>query len=158
MTVDELQDYGVAAMSDDEIDRFLSTRGFGVLGLPTDGAPYLLPLSFGYDGDATLYFSYVVAEASRKVDLSERADTASFLVYKADSAFSWQSVLLTGHLDSVEPDDLDDPQTALENAWNLDVFEGAEVPGTLATYRFAVEDRSGIKHHGLPPGFEERTA
>ncbi|MDS0474437.1 hypothetical protein [Natrinema sp. 1APR25-10V2] len=51
MSVEELQEYGLEKMSDTEIRNFLSSQKTGVLGLPQEDAPYLLPLTFGYDGE-----------------------------------------------------------------------------------------------------------
>ena len=51
MTVDILQAYGLEQMDEGEIADFLTNRGGGVLGLPTAGAPYLIPMSFGFDGE-----------------------------------------------------------------------------------------------------------
>lgn len=43
-------------MDDEAIDEFLTEQGVGVLSMSTDGTPYGIPLSFGYDGDDRLYF------------------------------------------------------------------------------------------------------
>ncbi len=154
MTVDDLREYGLVEMDDEEIRNFLTNRGFGVLGLPTEGAPYLLPMSFGFDGDSRLYFSYVVGETSRKTELSDLAETASFLVHRADSVFLWESVLLTGDLAELPPDEL--PDDALSNAWYLDLFERADTAGRVELYEFRVRDLTGIKCVGLPPGLERK--
>jgi len=150
VTVDDLREYGLAEMSAEEIRNFLTNRGFGVLGLPTDGAPYLLPMSFGFDGESRLYFSYFAGEGSRKAALSDAAETASFLVHDADSVFLWESVLLTGTLSGLSANDT--PEEALENAWYLDLFERADTTGRLALYEFRIDERTGLKCVGLPPG------
>ncbi|WP_440988904.1 pyridoxamine 5'-phosphate oxidase family protein [Haloarchaeobius baliensis] len=155
MTLEDLAAYGVEHMDDDAISAFLTTQGTGVLGLPSDGAPALLPLSFGYDGDDTLYFTFVVGSGSEKAELSERAETASFLVYRADTPFTWQSVRLTGRIEPVPEAELDTASDALENAWRPDLFERAMAEVEVALYRFVVADWSGIKQTGLPPGFDE---
>ena len=80
MTVDELGAYGLERLSDDEINAFLANQRMGVLGLPTGDGPYMLPLSFGFDGESRLYFTYVLGGGSRKARLSDRADDASFPV------------------------------------------------------------------------------
>jgi uncharacterized protein len=152
MTTEELREYGLVEMDEEEIRNFLTNRGFGVLGLPTEGAPYLLPMSFGFDGESRLYFSYFLGEGSRKVALSDAAETASFLVHDADSVFLWESVLLTGTLSELSPDDA--PGDALENAWYMDLFERADTAGRLALYEFRIEERTGFKCVGLPPGLE----
>ena len=91
MSIDELEQFGLVRMDDAEIRSFLASQGTGVLGFPTADAPYLLPMSYGFDGESRLYFTYLVSSESRKATLSERTDVASMLVYKADTKFNWQS-------------------------------------------------------------------
>lgn len=152
MSLSELRDLGVSPMDDDAIATFLTTQGVGVLALPDAEVPYVLPLSFGYDGDDALYFTYVLGESSEKARLSERADRARFLVFAADSPFQWQSVLLTGTIEAVPREQWDD--LALENAWRPALFEDAELSGGVTVYRFEIGEREGFRHTGLPPGFE----
>jgi nitroimidazol reductase NimA-like FMN-containing flavoprotein (pyridoxamine 5'-phosphate oxidase superfamily) len=154
MTLEELATYGVERMDDDAIRAFLGTQASGVLGLPADGAPALLPLSFGYDGDATLYFTFVGGSGSEKQALSDRAETAAFLVYRADTPFTWQSVRLTGRIEPVPDGEAATARDALENTWRPDLFERAMAEVEVALYRFVVADWSGIKQTGLPPGFD----
>lgn len=153
MSLDESEAAGITAMDDSQIDGFLSSQGVGVLGLPTDGVPYMIPMSFGFDGDDSLFFTYVAGEASRKEELSERVDRARFLVYSAPSRFSWQSVTLTGRLSKVPKSEWEDLSETLDNAWHPDVFATDELDATVAVYRFRIETSNGLKHTGLPPKF-----
>lgn len=155
MTVDLLREYGLEEMDDSEIRDFLSNRGMGVLGLPTGDAPYLVPLSFGYDGGSRLYFSFFVGGESRKVELSERADSASFLVYSADSPFFWESVSLQGTVSALPEHEWDEHEDAMENAWHLDLFERAGTAGELQIYVFEIDEQVGLKSMGLPPGLKQ---
>jgi hypothetical protein len=157
MTLDELDEYGMARMTDEEIDGYLRSQHVGVLGLPTDGAPSLRPMSFGYDGEDSLYFLYLVGSESRKAELSEEGTVARFLVYSAETAFNWRSVLLTGELHEVPEGDRATAEETLEGAWRPDVLERAGTAGTTHLYRLDVEERAGIKHLGLPPGFDDPT-
>lgn len=154
MTVEELQEYGLARMDDEEVRNFLTNQGMGVLGLPAADAPYLLPLSFGYDGGSRLYFTFVLGEESRKGTLIDRTETARFLVYKADTPFNWESVLLTGTVSEVPEDEWDDLEEAMAIAWRPDLFEQASDSVDTRVYAFEIRDQTGIKHVGLPPGFE----
>lgn len=154
MTVDELTDYGMVWMNDEEIRGFLLSQGMGVLGLSSEDAPYLLPMSFGFDGESQLYFTYVLGTSSRKAKLSSQSNIARFLVYSADTSFVWESVLLTGTLSEVPETEWDDVQDAMDIAWRPELFETASMTEDVKVYRFQIEERSGIKHTGLPPGFE----
>lgn len=122
MTVEELAEYGVNRMDDAEIRDLLLDQGMGVLGLPSEDVPYLLPMSFGFDGESRLYFTYVLGGSSRKDRLSSRNESARFLVYSADTMFVWESVLLTGTLVEVPEDEWDDIRDALAVAWQPDLF------------------------------------
>lgn len=153
MTTDHLADAGIVRMPDKEIEAFLATRGSGVLGLPTENAPYLLPMSYGYDGADRLYFTYVLGSDSRKGKLSERASAASFLVHQATTPFQWQSVLLEGTIDAVDPVEYDAVGETLSEAWRPHVFEDLDL-ANAEIYRFSIAERSGLKQTGLPPALE----
>ncbi|MXV64075.1 pyridoxamine 5'-phosphate oxidase family protein [Natronorubrum sp. JWXQ-INN-674] len=154
MSVDELQEYGLAEMTDEEIRSFLASQKTGVLGLPTDDAPYLLPLSFGYDGDTRLYFTFLQGSNSRKATLSETASGASFLVFAVDTLYNWQSVLLSGRISAVPESAWDELEELLEDVWRPALLESASLSGDIDVYEFRVDDQTGIKHQGLPPALE----
>ena len=154
MTVDDLAAYGMEPMTDANVRSFLSSRNVGVLALPTDDAPMLRPLSFWYDGDNALYFVYVLGGESRKHDLSRAVDTARFLVYSAETAFNWRSALLTGTLSEVPDAELATVLDRMDLQWRPEVFRQASVDEPTAIYRFEIDDWTGIKHLGLPPGIE----
>ena len=154
MSVDELGEYGMERMDADEIAQFLATQKTGVLGLPSEDGPYLLPITYGYDGESRLFFTFVLGASSRKEALSERAESATFLVYKADSMFVWESVLLSGSIEPLPEAEWDVALEALTDAWRPEIYEQAELSRGVRIYAFDVEDRSGIKHTSVPPGFE----
>lgn len=153
MTLDELEAYGTERMDDDDVVQFLSNQDTGVLALPTDGAPSMRPLSFHFDGESGVYFVYLVGEESRKTDLSDRADIARLLVYSTETASNWRSVLLTGTIGRVTESEADQLDATMETA-RPDVFRRAIESEHTELYRFDIEDRTGIKYLGLPPGFE----
>ncbi len=154
MTLHELEGFGVSRMTDGEMRDFLTSQGVGVLGLPADGEPYVVPMSFGFDGEDSLYFTFVTTDGSRKERLSERGDDAAFLVFDAPSRFMWESVLLSGAVSPVPESEWDDLGDALGNAWRPELFEQNDLAADVAVYRFRIADRVGYKQNGLPPGFE----
>ena len=154
MSVEELSELGITRMEVDEMRGFLSSQRTGVLGLPASDGPYLLPLSYGFDGESTLYFTFLLGETSRKEELSDRAGSATFLVYDAQSAFTWESVVLSGTIEEVGEEGYDEAAGFLEGAWRPDLLEQAELSRGIAIYRFDVAEWAGLKHTGLPPGFE----
>lgn len=154
MSVDELGEVGLERMTDEEIRTFLGTRGFGVLGLPGEDVPYVIPMSFGFDGESSLYFTYILGESSRKEALTDRAERARFLVYEASSPYTWESVLLTGTVEPVDPEGWGDLSETLSSAWHPAIFDEASVSRGVRVYRFEAEELSGIRHTGLPEGLE----
>ena len=134
-------------MDDAEIDDLLTEAGMGVLSMSAEGVPYGVPLSFGYDGDETLYFLFLLfGEESRKQTLCDRADRARLLAYSAESMHDWRSVIVTGTVERVPEDDWKELRTAMENAWHPDLFTAANPMRGVEGYRLRVEDWSGIRH------------
>lgn len=155
MSISELKEFGIEAMDDAEVRDFLDDQSLGVLGLPGDGEPYLIPLSFAFDGDSSLFFTYLLGSESRKERLTDRAETASFLVYHAETMFDWHSVLLTGRFEKVPPSDWGGMADLLGEAWRPEVFRTASTSRHIAIYEFEIVESSGIKHTGLASGVEE---
>lgn len=152
MTVEAFEPYGLEEMTDDEIADFLASQTVGVLALPTEGAPLVRPMSFDFSPPDEVHISYVLAGESQK-----RAHTngaARLLVYTANSPFNWRSVIVTGSLERVPDAERQGVIEDLDIAWRPSVFEGEELPGTIAIYRLRIDERSGIKQVGLPPGLE----
>ncbi len=158
MTVDELGAYGIERMDDEDIERFLSIRNVGVLGLPAPGVPYLLPMSFGYDGGTSLYFSFLVDEDSRKADLADRADGCSFLVYNAETMFHWRSVLLTGTVRRLSEDERAALSASQTPAWRPELIQTASERIETEFYEFEVDEWTGLSHAVRPPAYDERSS
>jgi nitroimidazol reductase NimA-like FMN-containing flavoprotein (pyridoxamine 5'-phosphate oxidase superfamily) len=151
MTISELKPYGLEEMRDEEIANFLDSQSVGVLGLPGEQAPYLLPLSYAFDGESTLYFTYVLGEDSQKGTLTAQTERARFLVYSADTMFNWESVLLEGTFEELRPSQWGDISDLLEDVWRPEVFETSKTARNVKIYGFEVDEQSGIKHTGLSP-------
>ncbi|MBX0295802.1 pyridoxamine 5'-phosphate oxidase family protein [Haloarcula nitratireducens] len=153
MTVESMREYGLEHMADDEMRNFLSNQRMGVIGLPATDAPYLVPISFGYDGESSLYFTFVGGPDSRKRTLMDAAETVRFLTYSAQSVFNWQSLMLTGAVSRVPEAEWDRLADVLQGVWRPEVFEAAIAAEEVVVYRLDVDEWAGIKHTGLPPGF-----
>lgn len=149
MTVDELSKHGVERMSEAEIRAFLSAQRVGVLGLPAGDVPYMIPISYGFDGEENLYFRYVVGDTSQKGLVSEETTVASFLVFDTSTDTEWTSVALEGTLSRVQDDELDE---TLEAEWRPQALKEAATSETTRVYRFWIQNETGIRHSALPPG------
>lgn len=153
MTVDELGEYGMERLDDEEVEGFLSSHSLGVLGLPTGNEPYLIPMSYGYEGGTQLYFFFVEGDQSRKAELSTQAESATFLVFTAETMFNWRSVSLTGTIQQLPDEEranLTDDQIP---GWRPELFDTASETEQTSLYEFRIDDWTGLKHTGLPPGF-----
>ncbi len=153
MAVDELQAAGVERMDTAAIEAFVRSQKTGVLGLPAEQAPYLLPMSFGYDGEDRLYFSFFLGSGSRKETLAEGAQAARFLIYHADSMFTWESVLFEGTLSPVPEAEHEAIASVLADTWRPALFDADRFSGGVRVYALDVTERSGLRHTGLPPAF-----
>lgn len=156
MTLDELERYGVEHMADNEVEKFLSTQDVGVLGLQADDGPYLLPMSYGYDGESSLYFTFVTGSSSRKTQLADPDEPAKYLVYNASSMFAWESVILSGSVRTVPESEWDELDELLQDVWHPDALETAGELEGVEIYEFQAEEKTGIKQVGLPPGFADQ--
>lgn len=153
MTVEALSEYGMERMDDEEIDRFLAAQNLGVLGLPSEGSPYLLPMSYGFDEGAQLYFFFLVGDRSRKVELASQAETATFLVYNAETMFHWRSVLLSGTIRSLSEEELPDLTDTQAPAWRPEVIQAASETEETRVFTFEIEESTGIRHDIQPPSY-----
>lgn len=155
MTIERLQEYGLTEMDDESIEAFLANEGTGVLGLPAEEIPYLLPMSYEFDGESMLYFTFIGGPESRKRQLIESTESAGFLVYDAKTAFNWESVMVTGAVEKVPYGEWERFAAATESPWRPEVFESAMESETVTVYRLRMEEWSGCEHTGLPPGFAD---
>src|SRR4051794_18911535 len=88
----------IAVLPDDEIEELLRTAlvgriaccGHGCDG--GDGRPYVVPLAYGYDGEAI----YAHSGPGRKIHLMRAQPLVSFEVDSADASDRWRSVIAEG--------------------------------------------------------------
>lgn len=155
MTLETLSDYGLERMTDAEVNDFLASQRVGTLGLVGDAGPYLVPMSYGYDREEGLYFTYLYTSESRKRELSERAEAARFLVYSVESMFQWRSVSLSGTLDSVPQAQWGSLEDVLDDAWRPEILSAGANSTEIAVYRFDIDEQTGVRHTALAPDIEE---
>ncbi|QLH84211.1 pyridoxamine 5'-phosphate oxidase family protein [Halosimplex pelagicum] len=99
-------------LSDDGIVDVLAGNGIGVLAMagPDGGAPYPLPVAYGYDPDTDVLAMQLEGdESNRKHRCLDRTPAVGLSVYEEDeSERVWRSVVVTGRLvetsyDEAEP-------------------------------------------------------
>ena len=97
-TLDEIDDVAPTAMSDEEIDAFLESEGYGTLALDGD-SPYAVPMSYGYDTDErALYMHLATFEGSEKGSRLGDSTAVSFVVSRYARPDQWRSVVIDGTL------------------------------------------------------------
>ena len=132
-------------LDDAAIDDVLTEMGIGVLSMSADGVPYGVPLSFGYDGEDTLYFLFLDASVDlRKETYAEQADTVSFTTFDVDPDGSWRSVIVSGSLDRILIGEWDAARAAMaDNAYQSELLEKHELQENPNVWALSVDERSG---------------
>lgn len=93
-------------MSDEETDAFLGAHETGVLSLARGDDPHSIPISYGYDAaDRLFYMRSVSTPDSEKRRFFEDESAARLVVYD-DNEATYRSVIATGRLVRIDPDDL----------------------------------------------------
>jgi nitroimidazol reductase NimA-like FMN-containing flavoprotein (pyridoxamine 5'-phosphate oxidase superfamily) len=154
MTTEELKPYGLEEMGEEDMKNFLDSQSTGVLGLPGGEVPYLLPLSYGFDGESSVYFTYLVGAESEKERRTDSAERAPFLVYTADTMFCWRSVLLEGTFRRLKTSEWSDISGHLEGVWRPEIFKTADTEQNVTIYEYTIESWTGIRHTDLSPNYE----
>ncbi|HEX7316627.1 MAG TPA: pyridoxamine 5'-phosphate oxidase family protein [Pyrinomonadaceae bacterium] len=82
----------VREMSREEMARLLGRGWYGHLGCSRDGHPYVVPMSYAYDGGALYFFT----TEGTKTEFIAANHEVCFQVEEVESAENWRSVMLTG--------------------------------------------------------------
>lgn len=129
-------------LPDAEIDELLATAIVGRIaccahGLEGgDGRPYVVPIAYGYDGDAI----YAHSEVGRKIRLMRAQPLVSVEVDRAEAPDRWRSVIADGVYDEL----IDDAARA--RALSIiypDPQRRPVLPDTTVVYRIRITAKSG---------------
>jgi hypothetical protein len=133
-------------MTEEAVDDLLSRVGVGVLSLARDGEAYGIPVSYGYDGEATIYVVFVgYGETSRKETFAAATERASLAVVETNASDDWRSVIVDGRLVEVDRDEWPAAREAIEaTAWYPDLFRTAEPTRDLQIWALRIDERSGL--------------
>ncbi|WP_418284072.1 pyridoxamine 5'-phosphate oxidase family protein [Halorubrum sp. DTA46] len=133
-------------MTDAEIDALLSRHETGVLSLARDGAPYAIPISYGFDEESReAYLRLVSTPDSEKRKFLASDPQARIVVYEEDGE-EYASVVGVGTLHRVDLDDLTPESIAQYGQTRRPLFEiWAEGKSDLdiELYRFEPERLTG---------------
>jgi uncharacterized protein len=131
-TIHHLPPEGIEALLRTAIVGRIACCGHGAAG---DGRPYLVPLAYGYDGDAV----YAHSDPGRKLDLMRAEPRVTFEVDEAEAPDRWRSVIAEGTFEEI-----DDPRqrdAALEV-----IYRAAGTPelgSQTIVFRIRLTSRSG---------------
>lgn len=137
-------------MGREEVDAFLREQGVGVLSLTDGQEAYGVPVSFGYDGEGSLYFIFLrVGEESKKEQFAEQTERATHTVYDVTSKHIWTSVIATGTLHQILDDEWDELETAIDNnAWYPSLFSEAVPMQDIVGWELRIEVITGQQSKG----------
>lgn len=123
---------------------FLERLGWGCLTLADEGSAYSVPMSFGYDGDSTLYFQVQTDEESDKMAYLNATTTATFLVPEVQPP-DWTSVIVRGPVGKVPDEEIEEAYAAFaENAWfPACPWTPDKDPAEVAFYKLEAEQLTG---------------
>ena len=131
-TIRELPAEQIEALLRTAIVGRIACCGHGAAG---DGRPYLVPLAYGYDGDAV----YAHSGPGRKLDLMRAEPRVTFEVDEAAAPDRWRSVIAEGTFEEI-----DDPR---QRDAALEVIYGADGVPDLGprsvVFRIRLTSRSG---------------
>jgi uncharacterized protein len=131
-TIHVLPAEGIEALLRTAIVGRIACCGHGLAG---DGRPYLVPLAYGYDGDAV----YAHSGPGRKLDLMRAEPRVTFEVDEAETSDRWRSVIAEGTFEEI-----DDPQQ--RGAALAVIYGSAAIPdlgGQTVVFRIRLTSRSG---------------
>jgi len=132
------------ALSEGAVDEFLERTGYGVLSLAREREAVALPVSFGYDGDRTLYFQFGWSGDSEKMAAIRETDRAAVVAYEVTPP-SWQSVVVRGTVSRVpEAEQQRAHETHRENAWvPMNAFETPLEDVEFGLYKLEADGMTG---------------
>lgn len=101
------------AMTDEEIASLLASKGHGVLSLASENRGYGIPLSFAYDqSHERIVLEFVDLGDSKKGAFIEASEEVTLTVHNYEDAETWESVIVTGTLSPLQPEEVSDRSAA----------------------------------------------
>ena len=131
-TIRELPSEEIEALLRTAIVGRIACCGHGAIG---DGRPYLVPLAYGYDGDAV----YAHSGPGRKLDLMRAEPRVTFEVDVAEAPDRWRSVIAEATFEEID--------APSQRVAALEVIYGPDGPPNLGSqtvvFRLRLTSRSG---------------
>jgi nitroimidazol reductase NimA-like FMN-containing flavoprotein (pyridoxamine 5'-phosphate oxidase superfamily) len=131
-TIRELSAEGIEALLRTAIVGRIACCGHGRTG---DGRPYLVPLAYGYDGEAV----YAHSGPGRKLDLMRSEPRVTFEVDEAEASDRWRSVIAEGTFEEIT--DQRQRDAALEVIYGVNGVP--DLGSQTVVFRIRLTSRSG---------------
>ncbi|MFC6722288.1 pyridoxamine 5'-phosphate oxidase family protein [Halobacteriaceae archaeon SHR40] len=95
-------------MSRSEVDDFLSNTETGVISLAQEDDPYSLPISYGYDADAGIFYMRLVStpDSQKRAFLGSEPQVRLVVYDENDDGTLYRSVVAAGVLDEIDPTEM----------------------------------------------------
>lgn len=135
-------------MESADVDEFLAERETGVLSLAREEEPYAIPISYGYDSETrTFYMRLVSTPESQKREFLASDPDARLVVYdKTENEERYWSVVASGNLEEIDPDDLSVEQIEQYGRARQPLFEiwgQNKADLDIQLYRFRPDELTG---------------
>lgn len=135
-------------MDSDDIDDLLTAQGYGILSLCGDGAPYSIPISFGYDGEDVYFGMLVDSGQPTKMEYIEDGTTVRLLVTEIRGRFDWRSIAITGPVSAIERDTDEWDRcidSLVDNGWFMRAFERASAIESVEGWKLRTDELRGLE-------------
>ena len=90
----------IGTMSPEEIDETLRRQRIGRIACSVDDRPYVVPITYAYDGD----FVYSISTVGRKIDVMRAQPRVCFEVEEIDGPSTWRCVVAEGVYEELRDD------------------------------------------------------
>lgn len=135
-------------MAEDVIDDFLGQCETGVLSLAQANEPYAIPISYGYDAsERVFYLRLVSTPESEKRKFLSSSPRARLVIYdEMDSGTTYRSVVATGFLEEIPPEELTVNHIEQYSAAKRPLFEiwgQSKRDLNIKLYKFKLTELSG---------------
>ena len=130
-----------------EIDGVLRSEAIGRIGCYAFGRPYVVPITYAYDGVAV----YGHSREGLKLRMMRSHPTVCFEVERFESPSSWQSVIALGTFSELEPPEAEIAMKLLRRRLAPLVASATSAPDGRCT-RPACRGRSSASSSGSAPG------
>jgi nitroimidazol reductase NimA-like FMN-containing flavoprotein (pyridoxamine 5'-phosphate oxidase superfamily) len=85
-------------LDEDEIEILLNKQVIGRIGCHADNTTYVVPVSFGYDGQ----FIYGYTQEGMKINMMRKNPEVCFEVDEVVDTYTWRSVICMGEFEELE--------------------------------------------------------